>query len=92
MLSAARCAWIEFVEAYRFEAALIPLGGFLALILFLWFQDRIRRLLRRIFQITIVIFIFVGLGAIMYETLSPAECTASSEVSAIDPVVGQYGP
>jgi hypothetical protein len=79
MLSAARCAWLGFVEASRFEAALIPLGAFLVLILFFLFQDRMRRVLRRIFQIAVTIFVIAGLGAITYETLSPKECTASSE-------------
>ena len=79
MLSAARCAWLGFVEANRFEAALIPLSGFLVLILFFMFQDRMRRALRRIFQIAVTIFIFIGVGAVIYETLSPKECTASSD-------------
>jgi hypothetical protein len=79
MLSAARCAWLGFVEANRFEAALIPLGGFLVLILFFLLQDRMRRALRRIFQIAVTVFIIAGLGAITYETLSPKECTASSD-------------
>ena len=78
MLSAARCAWLGFVEAHRFEAAIIPLGGFLVLILFFTFQDRMRRVLRRIFQIAVTIFMIIGIGAITYETLSPKECTASS--------------
>ena len=79
MLSAARCAWLGFVEANRLEAALVPLGGFLVLILFFMFQDRMRRVLRRIFQIAVTIFIIIGVGAIVYETLSPKQCTASSD-------------
>jgi len=79
MLSAARCAWLGFVEVNRVEAALIPLGGFIVLILFFLFQDRMRRVLRRIFQIAVITFIIVGLGAIIYETLTPRECTASSD-------------
>ena len=78
MLSAARCAWLGFVEANRFDAALVPLGGFLVLILFFLLQDRMRRVPRRIFQIAVAIFIIVGVGAITYETLSPKECTAAS--------------
>jgi hypothetical protein len=78
MLSAARCAWLGFVEANRLEAALIPLGGFVVLILFFMFQDRMRRVLRRVFQIAITIFIIIGVGAIIYETLSPKECTPAS--------------
>ena len=85
MLSAARCAWLAFVEAKRLEAALIPIGGFLVLILFLFFQDRLKRVPRRIFQITIVIFILGGLGDIIYETLSPQECSAASS----EPNVGR---
>jgi hypothetical protein len=79
MLSAARCAWLGFIEANRFEAALVPLGGFLVLILFFLFQDRMKPGLRRIFQIAVIIFIIAGIGAIAYETLSPKECTASSD-------------
>lgn len=79
MLSAARCAWLGFVEAHRFEAALIPLGGFLVLILFFLLQDRMRRATRRAFQIVVTIFIIAGVGAITYETLSPKECAASSD-------------
>jgi len=78
MFSAARCAWLDFVATNRIEAALIPLGGFLALILFLLLQDRIGSLPRRILQIAIAIFIFVGLGAVIYEIQSPQECAASS--------------
>jgi hypothetical protein len=78
MLSAARCAWLEFVAANRFEAALVPLAGFLVLILFLALQDRLPRVPRRIFQIAIAIFILGGVGAIIYETLSPQDCTAPS--------------
>jgi len=78
MLSAARCAWLGFVEANRFEAALIPLGGFLVLILFFVFQDRMRRVLRRIFQIAVTIFIIAGVGAITYETLTPKVCTTAA--------------
>ncbi|HEV2955289.1 MAG TPA: hypothetical protein VGX95_04155 [Xanthobacteraceae bacterium] len=78
MLWAARCAWLDFVEASRFQAALIPLGGFLALILFSLFRERIRTLPRRIFQIAITIFIFASLAAVIYETRSPQECTAAS--------------
>ena len=77
MLSAARCAWLEFVAASRLEAALVPIFGFLLLILFLVFQDRIKRVPRRIFQIAIIIFILGGLGDIIYETLSPQECSAA---------------
>ena len=79
MLSAARCAWLGFVEAHRFDAALIPFGGFLVLILFFLFQDRMRRVLRRIFQIAVTVFIIAGVGAITYEMLSPKECTLSSD-------------
>lgn len=79
MLSAARCAWLGFVEANRFQAALIPLGGFLILILFSLFQDRMRRVVRRIFQVAVTIFIVIGLGAVIYETLAPQECAASSD-------------
>ena len=79
MLSAARCAWLGFVEADRFEAALVPLGGFLVLILFFLFQDKMRRATRRAFQIAVTIFIIAGLAAIVYETLSPKECTASAD-------------
>ena len=79
MLSAARCAWLGFVEANRFEAALVPLGGFLALIMFFLFQDRMRRVPRRIFQIVLTLFIIAGLAAVIYETLTPKECTASSD-------------
>ena len=79
MLSAARCAWLGFVEANRPEAALIPLGGFLVLSLFFLFQDRVRRATRRAFQIAVTIFIIAGAGAITYETLSPKECAASSD-------------
>jgi hypothetical protein len=79
MFSAVRCAWLGFVEAHRFEAALVPLAGFLALILFFLLQDRMRRVPRRIFQIAVTIFIIAGLGAIIYETLSPKECTAASD-------------
>lgn len=78
MLSAARCAWLGFVDANRFQAALIPLGGFVVLILFFLFQDRMRRAVRRAFQITVTIFIIIGLGAIVYETLAPQECTTAS--------------
>jgi hypothetical protein len=78
MLSAARCVWLGFVEANRLEAALIPLGGFVVLVLFFMFQDRMRRVLRRVFQIAITIFIIIGVGAIIYETLSPKECTAAA--------------
>jgi hypothetical protein len=78
MLSAARCAWLEFVAANRFEAALVPIGGFLVFVLFLLFQDRMRRVPRRIFQIAITIFILGGVGAIIYETLSPQECSNAS--------------
>jgi hypothetical protein len=77
MLSAARCAWLDFVAASPLQAALIPLGGFLVLILFLLLQERISRLPRRIFQVAIIIFIFAGLAAVIYETHSPQECTAS---------------
>jgi hypothetical protein len=78
MLSAARCAWLDFVEANRSQAALIALGGFLVLILFSLFQERLNKLPRRIFQVAIAIFIFAGLGAVIYETQSPQECTGSS--------------
>jgi hypothetical protein len=78
MLSTARCAWLDFVEAHRFAAALVPFGGFVLLILFLLFQERIGRLLRRGLQVAITIFIFVGVGAVIYETGSPPECTSSS--------------
>lgn len=88
MLSAARCAWLAFVDANRFEAALVPIGGFLVFILFLLFQDRIKRVPRRIFQIVITIFILVGVGAIIYETLSPQECTASPVEPNISPRSG----
>jgi transcriptional regulator of nitric oxide reductase len=71
--------WLDFVEANRLQAALIPLGGFLLLILFFLFQDRIRRLPRRFFQVAVTLFILGGLGAIVYETLSPQECATSSE-------------
>jgi hypothetical protein len=77
MLSAARCAWLDFVAASPLQAALIPLGGFLVLILFLLLQERISKLPRRIFQVTIIVFIFAGLAAVIYETRSPQECTAS---------------
>jgi hypothetical protein len=79
MISAARCAWLGFVEAHRFDAALIPFGGFFVLILFFLFQDRMRRVTRRAFQIGVTIFIIVGLGAVLYEMLSPNECVASSD-------------
>ena len=79
MFSAARCAWLGFVEAHRFEAALVPLAGFLALILFFLLQDRMKRVARRIFQIAVTIFIFAGVAAVIYETLSPKECTAASD-------------
>jgi hypothetical protein len=79
MLSAARCAWLDFVAANRSHAALVPLGGFLVLILFSLFQERIRTLPRRIFQIAITVFICAGLGAVIYETQSPRECAASSQ-------------
>ena len=78
MLSAARCAWLGFVEAHRLEAALVPLGGFLVFILFLLFQDRMRRAVRRIFQVAVTIFIIIGLGAIIYETVAPQECTMAT--------------
>lgn len=77
MLSAARCAWLEFVAASRLEAALVPIVGFLLLILFLVFQDRISRVPRRICQIVIIVFILGGLGDIVYESLSPQECGAA---------------
>jgi len=89
MFSAARCAWLGFVEAHRFEAALVPLAGFLVLVLFYLFQDRIRRLPRRVFQITVTIFIFGGLGAVVYETLSPQECTASPDALNVS---HRFGP
>jgi hypothetical protein len=79
MLSAARCAWLGFVEANRFQAALIPLGGFLVFILFFLFQDRMRRAVRRIFQVAVMMFIIIGLGAVTYETLAPQECVGSSD-------------
>jgi hypothetical protein len=77
MLSAARCAWLDFVDANRFQAALIPFGGFVVLILFLLFQEKIGRLPRRILQVALTIFIFAGLAAVIYETESPQECVAS---------------
>jgi hypothetical protein len=79
MFSAVRCAWLGFVEAHRSEAALVPLGGFLALILFFLLQDRMRRVPRRIFQVAVTIFIFAGVAAVIYETLTPKECTAASD-------------
>jgi hypothetical protein len=78
MLSSVRCAWLDFVEAHRLQAALVPLGGFLALILFLMFQEKIGRLPRRILQVAIMIFVFAGLAAVIYELQSPQECAASS--------------
>ena len=79
MLSAARCAWLGFVEAHRFEAALVPLGGFLVFILFFVLQDKMRRATRRAFQIAVTIFIIAGLSAVTYEMLSPKECAVSSD-------------
>lgn len=85
MLSAARCWWLEFAQANRSEAALIPLGGFLVLILFFLFQDRISRLPRRVFQIAVAIFILGGVSAITYETLSPRECATVVEEANAGP-------
>jgi hypothetical protein len=78
MLSTARCAWLDFVEAHRLQAALVPFVGFLMLILFLLFQEKIGRLPRRILQVAIMIFVFAGLAAVIYELQSPQECAASS--------------
>lgn len=76
MLTATRCAWLAFVEAHRFEAVLIPLGGFLVLILFSLLRERISRLLRQIFQVAIIVVICAGVAAVIYETRSPQECAA----------------
>jgi putative intracellular protease/amidase len=78
MLTATRCAWLAFVEAHRFAAVLIPLGGFLVLILFSLLRERIGRLLRQIFQLAIVVAICAGVAAVIYETRSPRECAAPS--------------
>jgi hypothetical protein len=84
MFTAARCAWLGFVEAHRFDAVLIALGGFLVLVLFSLFHERIGRLPRRIFQLAIAMFIVVGVGAVVYEIQSPPECTASSDEANVD--------
>jgi hypothetical protein len=77
MLSTARCAWLDFVADHRLQAALIPFGGFVVLILFLLFQERIGRLWRRILQVAITIFILAGLADVIYEIRSEQECPAS---------------
>jgi uncharacterized membrane protein len=84
MLTAARCAWLDFVDAHRFEAVLIALSGFLVLVLFSLFHERIGRLPRKMFQLTIAIFIVVGLGAVIYEIHAPQDCTASSDEANVD--------
>ncbi|MBV8753311.1 MAG: hypothetical protein JO328_10690 [Hyphomicrobiales bacterium] len=84
MLTAARCAWLGFVEAHRFDAALIALGGFLVLGLFSLFHEHIGRWPRRIFQAAIAIFIVVGVAAVIYEIQSPPNCALSSEDSNVD--------
>jgi phosphoglycerol transferase MdoB-like AlkP superfamily enzyme len=78
MITAARCAWLAFVDAHRWEAALIPLLGFLVLVLFSLFQERIGRLPRRIFQVGAVVFICAGLAVVIYESLQPQDCPASA--------------
>ena len=78
MLTGARCAWLGFVEANRFQAVFIPLAGFLALILFSLLRERISRLLRHIFQVAILFVIFAGIAAVVYESGSPRECPARS--------------
>jgi hypothetical protein len=88
MLTAARCAWLDFVEAHRFDAVLIALGGFLVLVLFSLLHERIGRLPRRFFQLAIAIFIVAGLGAVIYEIQSPADCTASLDEPKVDPPAG----
>lgn len=85
MLTAARCAWLNFVEAHRFDAVLIALGGFLVLVLFSLLHERIGRLPRKIFQAAIAIFIIVGVGAVIYEIQSPQDCVASSDEPNVDP-------
>jgi hypothetical protein len=84
MLTAARCAWLSFVEAHRFEAVLIALGGFLVLVLFSLFHERIGRLPRKIFQAAIAIFIVAGVGAVIYEIQSAQDCAASSDELNVD--------
>jgi hypothetical protein len=88
MLTAARCVWLDFVEAHRFDAVLIALGGFLVLVLFSLLHERIGRLPRKIFQLAIAIFIVAGLGAVIYEIQSPQECTASLDEPNVDPSAG----
>jgi hypothetical protein len=78
MLSATRCAWLEFVEANRIQAAVIPLAGFLVLIAFFLLQERIGNLPRRIFQIAIAVFVFAGVGVVIYEIESPQQCERPS--------------
>jgi hypothetical protein len=84
MLTATRCAWLAFVEAHHFQAVLIPLGGFLVLVLFSLLRDRIGRLLRQIFQVAIILAICVGVAAVIYETRSPRECAAVPDGQARD--------
>ena len=85
MLTAARCAWLDFVEAHRFEAVLIAVGGFLVLVLFSLFHERLGRLPRKLFQAAVALFIVVGLGAVIYEIQSPQDCMASSDEPNVDP-------
>jgi hypothetical protein len=85
MLTVSRCAWLDFVEAHRFDAVLIAFGGFLVLMLFSLFHERIGRLPRKIFQAAIAIFIVVGLAAVIYEIQSPRDCAASSDEPNVDP-------
>ena len=84
MLTAVRCAWLDFVEAHRFDAVLIALGGFVVLVLFSLFHERIGRWPRKIFQLAIAIFIVAGVGAVIYEIQSPPECTRSSDEANVD--------
>jgi hypothetical protein len=78
MLTATRCAWLAFVDTHRFQAVLIVLAGFLALVLFSLLRERIGRLLRQVFQAAIIFVIFAGLAAVIYETRSPRECPVPS--------------
>lgn len=93
MFTAARCAWLDFVEAHRFETVLIALGGFLVLALFSLFHERIGRLPRRIIQLVIAIFIVFGVATVVYEIQSPRDCAASSDepMSILPLIIDQYG-